>query len=67
LQKIKNKTIRRQAIHNIIIQHNKYSGPNRVNAYKSLIYIKDAIFEFIWDDTIEGKFYWSNIYHNIKL
>jgi hypothetical protein len=64
LKRIKDKIIRKQAIHNIIIQNNMKCNSisrNYVNMYKYCDNMNDAINEFICRDTIQGHDYWQYI------
>jgi hypothetical protein len=60
LQKIQDNTLRRLAIHNILIQHNN-DDEYIVNMYRNCTNISAAINEFIWTKTTEGPRYWALI------
>jgi hypothetical protein len=66
LKTIKNKKIRNQAIHNILIQHNRTLYDRKIDMYKSAD-LYSSIFEFIWADTIEDHDYWEKIFYKDNL
>jgi hypothetical protein len=55
IQKIKNNSIRRRAIHNMIIQNKNYI--EALNCHT----LYEALDEFLWIETKEGHEYWLNI------
>jgi hypothetical protein len=62
LQTIKDKTIRQQAVHNILIQHNR-TIINRIINKNKLYHVTDEDFNsFIWTRTEQGHNYWFNLY-----
>jgi hypothetical protein len=58
LRTIKDKTIRQQAIHNILIQHNEIIDIDK-NQLVSNYFM--AINSFMWTKTKQGYIYWKTI------
>jgi hypothetical protein len=68
LKNISDNIIRKQAMHNLLIQHDKevkfYGGFNIVNKFKSATNTRNAISRFSFLSSKEGQDYWDAIFFN---
>jgi hypothetical protein len=65
LQTIKDKIIRQQAVHNILIQHNKTIYGRFINKNRLINIVDDGLNYFTWIKTEQGPDYWFKLHNNI--